>query len=86
MTENSNAGLLTCAEVAELTGKKRYKAQARALVRMGVRHVVRPNGSPVVARALVAAMLARYTEPPAAPVRRDYSLNLAALRTKRPRA
>ncbi len=40
-------------EVAELTGRRRVRAQVRALVLMGVRHLIRPDGRPVVPRAAV---------------------------------
>lgn len=42
--------VLTDAEVAELTDKRRRDAQVRALRTMGVEHRVRPDGSVVVAR------------------------------------
>jgi len=42
--------LLTKEELAELTGRERPSAQARALVRMGIPHRTRPDGSPVVLR------------------------------------
>ncbi len=41
---------LTPREVAEITGKQRYRAQARSLARMGVQFLVRPDGRPIVSR------------------------------------
>jgi hypothetical protein len=53
---------------------------------MGVRHVVRPDGSPVVARAIVAALLGRYTEQAPAPSpdasRSTWEPNVASLRKR----
>ena len=37
-------------ELVELTGRTRTKAQIRALVLMGVKHLIRPDGTPVVLR------------------------------------
>ena len=37
-------------ELVQLTGRRRPKAQARALTRMGIPHRRRPDGSPVVLR------------------------------------
>lgn len=42
---------LTAAQLADLTGRVRPRAQRRALERMGIRHHVRPDGRPVVATA-----------------------------------
>jgi hypothetical protein len=83
MTNESS--LLTPSELVELTGKRRYKAQQRVLSKMGVRHAVRPDGSPVVSRALVAAMLARFSETPPEPASAEPVLNLGALAGKRSR-
>lgn len=86
MTTNPNPGLLTRDEIVELTGKRRYKAQCRALVRMSLRYVCRPDGSPVVARALVTSMLARYDAQPAhVPPQCDGIVDLAAMRRPRPK-
>jgi hypothetical protein len=48
---------LTPDEVRKLTGKTRREAQARALEAMGVPFTQRPDGSPVVLRAVVESML-----------------------------
>jgi hypothetical protein len=40
-------------ELAELTGRRRADAQARALRAMGIEHRVRPDGSVAVLRAHV---------------------------------
>ena len=40
--------LLTSTEIEALTGKRRPSAQVRALRRMGVRYLLRPDGRPVV--------------------------------------
>ncbi len=42
---------LTDEEIEEITGKRRYRAQARALARMGIECRVRPDGRPIVSRA-----------------------------------
>ncbi len=48
---------LTPRDVAEITGKRRYLAQARALARMGVRLIMRPDGSPVVTKLALDAAI-----------------------------
>ena len=40
--------ILSNEELAEITGRKRFRAQVRALRQMGIRHWVRPDGKPVV--------------------------------------
>jgi hypothetical protein len=40
--------LLTPDQLEILTGYRRKSAQVRALRRMGIRHLVRPDGRPVV--------------------------------------
>lgn len=49
--------ICTEAEVRAVTGKKRRDAQQRALIAMGIKHLPRPDGSLVVARALVEHLL-----------------------------
>ncbi len=41
---------LTDKEIEEITGKHRYRAQVRALGRMGIQCRVRPDGRPIVSR------------------------------------
>ncbi len=41
---------LTPQEVEDITGKHRYRAQVRALGRMGIQCRVRPDGRPIVSR------------------------------------
>ncbi len=41
---------LTPQEVEHITGKQRYRAQVRALARMGIQCRVRPDGRPIVSR------------------------------------
>ncbi len=41
---------LTDKEIEEITGKRRYRAQVRALGRMGIQCRVRPDGRPIVSR------------------------------------
>ncbi len=41
---------LTQQEVENITGKHRYRAQARALAQMGIQCRVRPDGRPIVSR------------------------------------
>ena len=41
---------LTSREVEDITGKQRYRAQARALARMGVHFLTRPDSRPIVSR------------------------------------
>ena len=44
---------LTDDDVRRLTGRQRHGAQRRALDRMGIHYWQRPDGRPVVSRALV---------------------------------
>jgi len=39
---------LTRKEIKELTLKRQHSAQARVLAKMGIRYILRPDGSPVV--------------------------------------
>jgi hypothetical protein len=41
---------LTEEELRHVTGRRRYRAQIRALARMGIAHIVRPDGRPIVTR------------------------------------
>ncbi len=41
---------LTQQEGENITGKHRYRAQARALARMGIECRIRPDGRPIVSR------------------------------------
>ncbi len=41
---------LTPQEVEDITGKRRYRAQVRALGRMGIQCRIRPDGRPIVSR------------------------------------
>lgn len=50
--------LLSPTEVVELTGRKRWDAQARALRGMGIEHRVRPDGTVAVSRAHAEQVLA----------------------------
>lgn len=50
--------LLSPAELAELTGRSRRDAQARALRGMGIEHKVRPDGTVAVLRAHAEQVLA----------------------------
>ncbi len=46
----TNPIYLTPQEVKDITGKHRYRAQVRALGRMGIQCRVRPDGRPIVSR------------------------------------
>ncbi len=48
---------LTPAELAELTGRRRVAAQARALAAMGIRYVLAPDGVRVLRAEVEARML-----------------------------
>ena len=41
---------LTEEELRHVTGRRRCRAQIRALARMGIAHIVRPDGRPIVTR------------------------------------
>ena len=49
--------ILSAAEIVAITGRRRFTAQCRALMAMGIRYAVRTDGSPVVSRAAVDAVL-----------------------------
>ncbi len=46
----TNLIYLTAKEVEGITGKRRHRAQVRALGRMGIQCRVRPDGRPIVSR------------------------------------
>jgi hypothetical protein len=49
---NANAPLiLSHDELCALTGRRRHRAQARALARIGISYRLRPDGFPIVSRA-----------------------------------
>lgn len=48
---------LTEDELRQLTGKKQWPAQARALRAMGIQHKTRPDGHVLVLRSHVEALL-----------------------------
>jgi hypothetical protein len=48
---------LTPPEIVALTQRRRRRAQVEALRHLGIEHRVRPDGSPVVLRAHVEAVL-----------------------------
>jgi hypothetical protein len=68
---------LTAAELADLTKRKLPRAQVRALRTMGIEHIIRPDGSPVVLRAHVEAMLGAPERPVVAAEPDWSSLNAA---------
>lgn len=43
--------ILSYEEICAITGKVRYRAQARALAKLGISSRLRPDGFPVVSRA-----------------------------------
>lgn len=43
--------ILSHTELCAVTGFSRYRAQARALARMGISYRLRPDGFPIVSRA-----------------------------------
>jgi hypothetical protein len=47
---------LTDEEVRRLTGKKRFRAQVKALTSMGVAFQVRPDGKPIVREDYAASI------------------------------
>ncbi len=53
---------LTDKEIEEITGKHRYRAQVRALGRMGLQCRVRPDGRPIVSRAAFEQVMGTNTE------------------------
>jgi hypothetical protein len=49
--------ICTQEEVERITGKTKYKAQARVLRELGIPHMERKDGGPIVATAVVEALL-----------------------------
>lgn len=49
--------ILSHAELCAVTGRCRYRAQAKALARMGINHRIRPDGFPLVSRAHFEAIM-----------------------------
>ena len=49
--------VLTIAEVIEITGRRRHRAQAMVLGRMGVPFITRPDGRPIVSRLAFERMM-----------------------------
>jgi len=71
--------VLTPEELVALTGKRRYRAQSRALSRMGISHRLRPDGFPVVSRAHFEEIMgAESTARPATASEPDWSAMDAA--------
>ncbi len=54
---------LTPQEVEEITGKHRYRAQVRALARMGIQCRIRPDGRPIVSRIAFEKMMSPTASP-----------------------
>lgn len=51
MPERDTPLILSLEELRAITGRSRYRAQARALARMGISYRMRPDGLPLVSRA-----------------------------------
>lgn len=66
MAWSKNSPLLTESDLEALTGYRRPSDQVRALQRMGIRHVIRPDGRPRVTWGMLEG---RNSEP-------EYTLNL----------
>lgn len=60
--------ILSHQELCAVTGRSRYRAQSRALARMGISHRLRPDGFPIVSRAHFEAIMGSDTalHPPSA--------------------
>ena len=80
---SDDPALLSRSEIAELTGKRRKKAQARVLRALGVRHSVRPDGSLIVGRAARERLLGRADPKPEAPKPAAVVVNLDAFDCRR---
>ena len=63
----TNPIYLTLQEIEAITGKHRYRAQARALGRMGIQCRARPDGRPIVSRAAFEQVMGTNTELQAEP-------------------
>ena len=65
---SSTSICLSKQELKQLTGKTQFAAQNRALAKMGIQHVNRPDGSPVVMRQALEKLLGvvrkkKYSQP-----------------------
>jgi len=54
-------------EVRELTQKVRFGAQVRTLSEMGIRHTLRPDGSPVVLHSTLSEQMGSPNQKPSQP-------------------
>jgi len=75
--------LLSPAEIIELTGKQRKKAQTRVLRALGVRYSPRPDGSLIVGRAALARLLGHTDKQPPASKPAAVVVNLDVLESRR---
>jgi hypothetical protein len=57
MSNSVPALILSHEELCMLTGRRRFSAQTRALARMGISHLLRPDGFPIVSRAQFEAII-----------------------------
>lgn len=66
--------ILSHAELCAVTGRSRYRAQSKALTRLGFSHRVRPDGFPLVSRAHFEEIMgAESHTPPSATTEPDWS-------------
>jgi hypothetical protein len=56
--------ILSHQELCAVTGRSRYRAQSRALARMGISHRLRPDGFPIVSRTHFEAIMGSDTALP----------------------
>ncbi len=63
----TNPIYLTLQDVEAITGKHRYRAQVRALAQMGIQCRVRPDGRPIVSRAVFEQVMGTNTDLQAEP-------------------
>ena len=63
----TNPIFLTPQELENITGKQRYRAQVRALGRMGIQCRARPDGRPIVSRAVFEQAMGTNTDLQAEP-------------------
>lgn len=65
MSKQDASLVLSHEELCAITGRSRYRAQARALARTGISYRLRPDGFPLVSRTHFEAIMGSDTGNPA---------------------
>jgi hypothetical protein len=74
----SSALILVSEELEEITGKRRFSAQAKALAMIGISYKLRPDGFPLVSRTHFEQIMGGASKNRDAVIEPDWSLFDAA--------